>query len=322
MRRKTLFVGALLLAAPNYAAATGNDGYGMLDGWDGCSSSGAGSENTETFPVAPPAAPPGSSEDEAPDAGTAGAGGSGSSDAWPDCASNPGGEVRTIPQIWQDDPVTATPVWVRDVVVTGVVLGGCTGTYECLVFLQQDETYANWDEGAHHAIKLLASGETASHFADIREGDVVDVYAHALRDTTDGRNELLLLVDRQYPGCANVVGNADPQPIQNVTLDDLTVAAYEDTHGPLFVRVEDVTGTPRDRVYFGLWPNGQCCDGAEEDVTRLCAWLLPTWSFQGLTKGAQTEFDFVQGVFDVYEPAGSTRWRMLYPRYDDEYPSS
>ena len=256
--------------------------------------------------------------------GTAGTGGVGGTGAgWPNCDSNPGGLVRTIPQIWQDDPSTETAVWVEDVVVTAVGYAGCSAGYPCTIIVQQDETYASWAAGAQHAIKLFASPATAGHFSGISSGDRVDIYAHAVRYTLDGRNELTLLVNAQYPGCAKDVGDATPQPIVGVTLDDLTVTSYEITHGPLFVRIEDVSGTPAqpDEI-FGLWPTGQCCGGGIEEVTSLSPYCLPSGQFQGLSQ-TQTDFDFVAGVFGQYVPTPPPdpppKYEVLYPRQHSEY---
>lgn len=255
---------------------------------------------------------------------TGGTGGSGGS--WPNCDSNPGGQLRTIPEIWQDDPATETAVWVPGVIVTAVSYGACSASYPCQLFVQQDATYADWNAGAQHAIKFFASPATAHHFTGIAHGDVVDIYAHAVRYTQDGRNELLLLVNDLYPGCAKDVGDASPVPIANVTLDLLTVNSYEYTHGPLFIRIDDVTGNPaQSDEIFALWETGNCCGGTIEEVTNLSPYSLPGGQFQGLTQGVQTDFDYVEGVFGQFVPSPPPdpppKYELIYPRTHTEYPT-
>lgn len=254
--------------------------------------------------------------------GIGGSGGTGGAGAgWPSCDSNPGGQVRTIAQIWQDDPATETAVWVPGVIITGLSYGGCNGGSACQIFVQQDATYASWNAGAQQAIKIFVSGATASHFVGLAVGDVVDVYAHAIRSTYQGRNELQLLVNALYPGCAKDVGDATPVPIANVTLELLTQQAYEVTHGPLLVQVDVVSGTPDTPTsIFGLWHTNECCDGGIEDVTSLSPHCMPSGQFQGLTQGQRTDFNFVQGVFGQYVPGTPPpSYEVLYPRSAADY---
>ncbi len=248
--------------------------------------------------------------------GSGGVGAGGTGGGWPTCDSQPSGvDARTIHQVWQADPTQPTELWVSGVVVTAVSRGGCQAGQACQIFLQQNPTYGSFAAGAHHAIKLFASAATALHFDTIAVGDVVDVLAHAWRYNIDGQNELLLQVNAQLPGCAKAVGTASPSPITGVTLPDLTVQSYEQTHGPLLIRVANVSGTPgQPQETFALWETGVFSDAGIESVTSLSPYFLSGVVFSGLTQGLTTDFDSVTGVFGLFVPPNGPKYEMIYPR--------
>jgi hypothetical protein len=272
-------------------------------------------------PDAPPeAAPPADAHQEADASG------------WPTCDSKPAGvQEQTLPQIWQQDATTPigqpSSVWVSGVLVTAVSEGGCSAGRACHIYLQDAETYASFADGAHHAMQLSVSGAVAVHFTSIKVRDKVDVFAHALRDTASNppQNELLLRVSYNLPGCAKklvVSPDPTPTPITGVQLTDLTVAALEQTHGPLLIRVDAVTGKPgpANEVFAIRKTGGGFNDAGLESVVNVSPYFLSGASFSGLpTDGATAvSFDSITGVFGVYVPQtdGGTggKYLMIYPR--------
>jgi hypothetical protein len=249
--------------------------------------------------------------------GDGGAGGSGS--GWPTCDSKPASAAtKTIPQIWADNFAQPSETWVDDAIVTAVSRGGCSAGQACQIFLQADATYADFDTGAQHAIKLFVSAATAEHFTAVAVGDVVDVLGHAWRYDLDAQNELLLQVNLQLPGCAKKVGSATATPITGVTLDDLTETAYEVTHGPLLVRVSGVSGNPNmPSETFGIWPTGMFPSGGP--TVSLSPFFLSGAAFTGLTDGVTTDFSSVTGVFGLFVPPPSgPKYVEIYPRQMSE----
>jgi hypothetical protein len=146
-------------------------------------------------------------------------------------------------------------------------------------------------------------------------GDKVDVYAWAERDPTT--NELLLEVNLQYQGCAKTVGTGAPVPVV-VTLDDLSISAYEQTLGPLFVEVDGVSGTPQTPPeIFALWKTGTFSDAGISTVTNLSPYFLAGGVFTTLTTGHVHDFNYLRGVFAVV-PIGSppVKYEVIYPRVE------
>lgn len=249
-------------------------------------------------------------------AGGAGGGGGG----WPTCDSPPVGvPQKTLHEIWQDNPAAPTPVWVPGVYVTGVSQGGCVAGSACQMFVQQGEQYADLAAGSQQALKLFVSGNTAEHFTSIAVGDQVDVYANAWRYDVNGQNELLLQVNLQLTGCAKKIGAGNPQPV-TVLLSDLTLTAYEDTVGPLLVKVNGVSGKPGlpDET-FGLWTTGTFSDAGVESIVSLSPYFLGGGAFSGLVQSQTTNFTSVTGVFGLFFPADpdagpAIKYKEIYPR--------
>jgi hypothetical protein len=257
--------------------------------------------------------------------GGGGAGGTGG--GWPTCDTKPDGvETDTIVQVWQQhDTATEAPVWVPNVIVTSISYGACSPNYACQLSLQQDETYASLGAAAHQAIKLYVSANTAFHFTGIGVGDRVDVYANAVRSDYNGGNELELLVNTMYPGCAKKVGSANPVPVPGVLLSDLTVNAFEYTIGPVLVQVQNVTGKPAlPAETFGLWPTGQWVDAGIEEMVSLSPYCISGGQFSGLTQGVNTNFDYVQGVFEIFIPdhdgGAATKYKEICARAMTDLP--
>ncbi len=265
--------------------------------------------------VAPEAAPP----DAGPvDAGKDAAPTDASGFQWPDCNTQPqSAATRTIPDVWTDDPSKLTEVWISGVYVTAISKGGCVAGTECLLYLQQDLTYATLKDGAQHGIQVFVSKNTAKYFTSVAVDDQVDVLAWAQRNTQGGQNELMLFVNEVNPGCMKTTGSGTATPITGVQLSDLTVGAYEDTIGPLLVTVDSVTGTPKSPgQIFGLG-NTFYDGGGSNNIVSLSPYFLPSGVFTGLTQGQKTKFTSVTGVFGLFVPPtdGSvTKYAVIYPR--------
>ena len=211
-------------------------------------------------------------------------------------------------------------MWIPSAIVTGISFGACSAGFACQVFLQADATYASFTAGAKHAIKLRISSSAASYFSSLAVGDRVDVLGWAWRYNLGGENELVVQVNNLLPGCAKKVGSATPTPITGVTLSDLTVTAYEQTHGPLLVQVAGVTGKPQAASeIFGIWETGVGIgDAGPGEIVSLSPYLLSGGKFSGLTSGANVDFQTVAGVFSLYVPftegGATSKYKVLYPR--------
>lgn len=285
----------------------------------------------EAAPDAPEEAAPDAPEDApqevAPDAPDDGPGpDQDAGDPWPTCDMQPAGVPdMTLPQVWSSNPTTPTEVWITGLYVTALSWGGCSSGNACQIFVQDAETYASFAAGAHHGMKIFVSGAAAQHFEALQVGDRVNVYAHAWRyDLNPAQDELLLQVNGALPGCAKTVGTGSPTPIQGVELTDLTVEAYEDTHGPLLIEVEGLSGKPgaADET-FALWTTGgPFVEAGIESVVNASPYFLSGGSFTGLPSDGNTTVDFasITGVFGLFVPAApadggtSPKYLMLYPR--------
>ncbi len=257
---------------------------------------------------------------------TTGNGGAGGSAGWPTCDAQPNGvPLKTLHQIWQDDPAQATEVWVPGVFVTAISKAGCQAGVACQVFVQQAEQFADLAAGSQQALKVFVSASTASHFVGLAVGDKVDVLAWAWRYDVDAQHELLLQVNQKLPGCAKKVGAGTPQPV-TATLAELTLSAYEDTVGPLLVQVSQVSGKPQlPAETFGLWSTGVFSDGGVESIVSLSPYALAggAFSFDPASMGKTHDFTSVTGVFGLFMPAGSAqKFKELYPRAMSEAPIS
>jgi hypothetical protein len=243
-------------------------------------------------------------------------------DAWPTCDAKPATAVaRSVPEIWQADPAVATETWVADAYVTAISGSSCSANKACQIFLQADLSYSSLASAAKHGIKLFISAATASHFTAVRVGDRVDVLGWAWRYNLDVQHELLMQVTVMNRGCAKTKSSGNALvPLSGVTLSDLTLDAYENTHGPLFVHVASVLGKPdpSPTTTFGLFhatDSGFFDAGADAgaDIVSLSPFFLPSSSFTGFSP-ALTAFASITGVFGTFVPAGGPKYLELYPR--------
>ncbi len=250
-------------------------------------------------------------------------GGGGEAPTWPDCETQPSGSpTKTLPQIWADNPSMPTEAWVPGVYVTAISGDGCSANQSCQFFVQQAESFNSFAEATHQSLRVGVSPPVASYFTTLAVGDQVDLYAHAFRDTADGKNELIFLVTPALPGCAKVIGSGDPQPVL-ATLDQLTVAAYEDTVGPVLVQIDTVSGNPNlPAETFALWDTGGPIGGDITTVTSLSPFFLSGEAFTGLTDGMNTDFANVVGVFGIFAPPADPliKYEEIYVRSVADYP--
>ena len=248
------------------------------------------------------------------DTSTGGTGGMGP--GWPTCDAKPDNvPEKTLHEIWLENPVSQTEVWVSGAFVTAVSGDGCVAGTACQFFVQEAPQFVDFADAAKRSLKVFASANTSSHFEGIKVGDQVDIQAWAWRYDIDGQNELLLQVNLQFPGCAKVVGSAVPKPV-TATLAQLTVKGYEEDYGPVFVELDGVSGKPHlPAETFGMWPTGQI-DMSPDGPTSLSPFFLDGAVFVGLTSEKIHDFTKVVGVFGLFVPPANplVKYKEVYPR--------
>ncbi len=285
------------------------------------SSAGGGGASSSSSSVASSS----SSSSSSSSAGSGGAGGQGGAGgAAPVCDPDPAGATsHSLHDIWVANSSTPVQYWVPGVYVTAVSKGGCVAGTSCQIFVQQLEQFASLAAGSQQALKIFISAAKAADFTGIAAGDRIDLNAQAWRDTSQGANELLFEVTQAHLGCAKKVGTGTPVPVL-VTLDDLSVTSYENTIGPLLVKVNTVTGTPAGASEtFGLYKTGSFVDAGADTLTSLSPFFLTTGAFNGLTTGQRTDFASVTGVFGLFSPTAmpTAKYEEIYPRSDADYAS-
>ena len=244
--------------------------------------------------------------------------------AWPTCDSKPStASAKTIPEIWQADPAVAVETWVSDAYVTAISGSACAANKACQLFIQTDLSYPSLAAAAKHSIKIFVSAAVASHFTSVAVGDRVDVLGWAWRYNVNAQNELLLQVNAQLPGCAKTTSSNNALvPLSGLTLPVLTLDKYENTHGPLFVRVASVLGKPdpSPTATFGLFhategglPEAGADAGA--GIVSLSPYFLPGSTFTGLAPplNVLTAFASLTGVFGTFVSPGHEVSRDLPP---------
>lgn len=242
--------------------------------------------------------------------------------AWPSCDAKPAtASAKTIPEIWAANPAAPTETWVSGVYVTAISGSACTANKACQIFVQSDLSYASASAAAKHAIKVFVSAAVSSHFTSVAVGDRVDVLGWAWRYDINAQHELLLQVNAQVRGCAKTTAkNAALVPLSGLTLGDLTLDKYENTHGPLFVRIASVLGKPdpSPTATFGLFhaseggvPEAGADAGA--GIVSLSPFFLPGSAFTGFTP-VLTAFASLTGVFGTFVSSTGTKYLEIYPR--------
>ena len=242
--------------------------------------------------------------------------------AWPTCDSKPTtASAKTIPEIWQANPSVAVETWVTGVYVTAISGSACTANKACQLFVQTDLSYASLAAAAKSSIKIFVSAAAASHFTSVAVGDRVDVLGWAWRYDVNAQHELLLQVNAQLRGCVKTSSSSNALlPLSGLTLSDLTLDRYENTHGPLFVRIANALGKPdpSPTATFGLFhanegglPEAGADAGA--GIVSLSPFFLPGSTFTGLPP-VLTAFASLTGVFGTFVSSAGTKYLELYPR--------
>ncbi len=255
--------------------------------------------------------------------GEGGSGGNGGSGGgWPTCDAPPAGVTSyTLHEIWQENPMTAVEAWVPGVFVTAISGGGCVAGNPCQLFVQQKETFSTVADGLQQALRVLVFPNAAEHFVGLQVGDQIDLRAYVYRHTQNGENELFFHVSQSLPGCAAHVGSGQLLPVTGLDLEDLTLAAYEDTMGPLFIRLETVSGKPKNATEtFGLWESFMPGMGPIEEVTSVSPFFVPGKQFTGLTPDVIYNFTHVDGVFGIFAPPADPliKYEEIYIRSMDD----
>lgn len=240
--------------------------------------------------------------------------------AWPSCDSKPdAASTSTIAEVWTANPTTPRFTWVSGVVVTGVSHSGCAADRACQIVVQEGSA-TTLDAAAKHAIKVFVSAKAASRFTGIAVGDKIDLAAHAWRYNLGGQRELLLQVNDLLRGCAKKTGTGTIAPVPATLTELATVAAYEDTYGPVLVRVTDVSGRTdtAPTMTFGLWPTGGF-DAGGTGIVSASPYYLAGATYTGLTASTRYDFSSITGVFGLFVPdpgdAGTaTKYLHIYPR--------
>jgi hypothetical protein len=240
---------------------------------------------------------------------------------WPDCLAQPPDAPTTlISDIWTANANAPQLAWVNSVTISAISFNGCSTGHACQIFLQTDATYASLTDGAHKAIKMFISSAAAGHFSTAQVGDTVNAMGWGWRYNIDGQNEILLEVNDEFQGCVKKTGSLVLSPITGVTLDQLTVDAYENTYGPLLVEVANVRGTttPDLTQTFGLVPgaDGGFVDAGPE-IVSLSPFFLAGGTFTApLTPSHVIHFTSIVGVFGLFVPTSDAgaKYNELYPR--------
>src|SRR5450432_3735192 len=313
-RRLVLLASTFLLpaAALAYGCGSGTDTtFGPDSGGGGTGANDSGGFASDT----------GSASDSGPitDSGPRDSG----ADAhpWPDCVTQPGdAPTRSISDIWTANSNAPKLAWIPSVTISAISFGGCNAGHACQIFLQTDATYATLADGAHKAIKMFISAAAAVHFSSAHVGDTVNAMGWGWRYNIDGQNEILLEVNDEFQGCVKKTGTLTLTPITGVTLDQLTVDAYENTYGPLLVEVDNTRGTTTASLTetFGLVPgaDGGFVDAGPE-IVSLSPFFLANGTFAApMTVSTHEHFTSIVGVFGLFVPVvdAGAKFNELYPR--------
>jgi hypothetical protein len=247
---------------------------------------------------------------------------------WPTCDTMPSSATpTTIASLWTANPSRPEFRWVSGAVVTAISRGGCVAGSACQIFVQEPTTATTVAEAAHHAIKVFISAASASRFVSIRLGDQVNIAAYAWRYNVNGQNELLLQVadSCSLRGCMTRTGLGSIVPV-TATLDGIgSVMAYENTIGPVLVRLENVSATtdmttPLTSTTGGLFVAGMAVDGGRSETVSVSPFFLPDSRFVGFTAAQRIRFTSLVGVFGMFIPTPtsdggvSPRYLQIYPR--------
>ncbi len=244
---------------------------------------------------------------------------------WPTCDSKPlGAAPTTIADLWANPPSTPSSSWIPGAYVTAISGAGCSSsaTAACQIFLADATSYADLNDAARRAIRLMLWPPASPHFAGVQVGDQVDVAAFAYRDTAKGANELLLDVSDTRRGCARKVGSGAVSPVA-ATLSDLgSATAYEVTYGPVLVQLSAVSATTDSKSVSkttgGLFYPASFDAGSSEPVS-VSPYCLSGGTFTAYQPNTRYDFVTLTGVFGVFRPQAPADGGVP-PTYLEIYP--
>ncbi len=245
---------------------------------------------------------------------------------WPTCDARPASTTATtVSALWATPPTTPTYSWLEGLYVTAISGAGCTTstTASCQIFLADATSYADLAGAAKHAIRLLVYPPASPHFVGPQVGDQVNVAAWGYRVTSGGQNELLLDVSETRRGCIFKVGTGTVAPLA-ATLGQLgTVAAYQDTYGPVLVQLAGVTAstdaTSISKTTGGLYYPAMFDAGGPTPIS-VSPFFLSGDTFTGYGVATRYDWQTLTGVFGVFRPASGSdagtppTYLEIYPR--------
>lgn len=271
-----------------------------------------------------PEATPDTALDDVIDAAEVDADASDGAVPWPTCDAAPTGTTpATINGLWTSTPASASFSWIQGAYVTGISLNGCTtsATATCQITLADATSYADLAAAAKRSIRMIVWAPASSRFAGLQVGDKVDVAAWGYRLTTGGQNELVLDVSETRRGCAKKVGTGAVTPVPATLAQLGTVAAYEDTYGPVLVRLDGVSAnTDQTSGLTGGMFYPAMFDAGGPSPVEVSSYFLAGNVFAGYTPTTRYDWQSVTGVFGIYRPTASgdagtpTKFLVIYPR--------
>lgn len=105
--------------------------------------------------------------------------------------------------------------------------------------------------------------------------------------------------------------------VKGLDLEDLTIDLYENTMGPLFIRLETVSGKPKMlNQTFTLWESFMPGMQPIEEVTSVSPFFVPGGQFSNLTLDVIHNFLYVDGVFGLFAPQADPliKYEEIYVR--------
>jgi hypothetical protein len=249
---------------------------------------------------------------------------------WPTCDTKPAATTATtIAALWATPPAAPTYSWISGAYVTAISGAGCTTstTASCQIFLADATSYADLAAAGKHAIRLLVFPPGSPHFVAPQVGDKVDVAAWGYRNTSGGQNELMLDVSDARRGCIFKTGTGTVAPV-TATLGQLgTLAAYQDTYGPVLVQLAGVSAntdtTSVSKTTGGLFYPTMFDAGGPTPIS-VSPFFLSGGTFTGYTVSTRYDWATLTGVFGIFRPAPAAdagtppTYLELYPRTMDD----
>lgn len=252
------------------------------------------------------------------------------SNDWPTCDTQPAASTTTtIAALWASSPTAPAYSWLQGLYVTGISGAGCTSSTSaaCQIFLADATSYADLAAAGKHAIRLLVFPPGSPHFVAPQVGDKVDVAAWGYRNTSAGQNELMLDVSDARRGCIFKTGTGTVAPVAATLGQVGTLAAYQDTYGPVLVQLTGVSAntdaTSVSKTTGGLFYPTMFDAGGPTPIS-VSPFFLSGNTFTGYTPATRYDWQTVTGVFGIFRPALTSdagtppTYLEIYPRTMDD----